>query len=376
MSDKYDRTRLMRRGNPYDGYTYSSYVSSRKMDRLVSLNGKSPRVGGKLRLRANVYNISTHVAVYYPYRKFTYSREVIPSTPEDIIYYYYEEGWSQDRPGINQWYDPSLHYNPNNLALSKLWDEIEGINANLAVLFAERQSAIDMIADKATKIFQALRDVKRGKPGKAMQRLGISGRQQPRSKQASGQWLELQYGWLPLVGDIYNLAGLDPFAGDTVSGRANVTTQVKYTNGIVTCKHKCEHGMTVVCSDPALAYASQLGLTNPAIIAWELTPFSFVIDWFLPIGDYISRLTQDIGFDFKDYYVSNKIEYLIDRPPRKAFIGSSSTYDISEGCTGVVKEFTRSTPEDVPKPELEFKNPLSPMHLANAVALGRQLKKE
>lgn len=376
MADQYDSISQLRRGNPYDGFAYSPYVSSRKMERRVSSNGKSPRVGGKLMLRANVYNITTQIAVYYPYRKFTYSRKVIPNKPKDIIYYYYEEGWSQSRPNLYQWYDPGLHYDPFNLALSKLWDEVEGVNANLAVFFAERQSAIDMIADKATKIFQALRDVKRGKPRKAMQRLGISGRRPPRSKQASGQWLELQYGWLPLVGDIYSLAGLDPFAGDLISGRANVTTQAKYTNGIVTCKRKCEHGLTVVCSDPALAYASQLGLLNPASVAWELTPFSFVIDWFLPIGDYINRLTQDFGFTFKDYYVSEKIEYIIDRPPKKAFIGSSGTYDISEGCVGVVKQFTRKTPASVPKPKLEFKNPISPMHLANAIALGRQLKKE
>lgn len=377
MADKYDCMNQLRRGNPYDGFTTGSYVASRKMERLVSVNGKSPRVGGKLNLRANAYSIQSETAVYYPYRKFTYSRKVIPSSPSDLVYYYYEEGWSQSKPLLQQWYNPSLHYNPTNLALSKMWDEIEKVNANIAVFFAERQSAIDMIANKATKIFLALRDVKRGKPRKAMQRLGISGRQPPRSKQASGQWLELQYGWLPLVGDIYNLANLDPFAGDIISGRASATTQVKYpNNGVVNCQHKCEHGLTVDCIDPALAYASQLGLTNPATIAWELTPFSFVIDWFLPIGDYIHRLTQDLGFKFRDYYVSNRIKYIIDRPPRKAFIGKSGTYDISEGCIGVVDIFTRTTPTSVPKPNLEFKNPLSPMHLANAIALGRQLKKE
>lgn len=33
-----------------------------------------------------------------------------------------------------------------------------------------------------------------------------------------------------------------------------------------------------------------LGFTNPAAVLWEATPFSFVVDWFLPIGDYLKTL--------------------------------------------------------------------------------------
>lgn len=33
----------------------------------------------------------------------------------------------------------------------------------------------------------------------------------------------------------------------------------------------------------------RLGLNNPALITWELIPFSFVVDWFLPVGTWIER---------------------------------------------------------------------------------------
>lgn len=36
-------------------------------------------------------------------------------------------------------------------------------------------------------------------------------------------------------------------------------------------------------------WLSSVGLTNPLAVVWELIPFSFVIDWFLPIGESLSR---------------------------------------------------------------------------------------
>jgi hypothetical protein len=38
-----------------------------------------------------------------------------------------------------------------------------------------------------------------------------------------------------------------------------------------------------------------LGLLNPLSLAWELLPYSFVIDWFLPIGDYLAATTASAG---------------------------------------------------------------------------------
>lgn len=41
-----------------------------------------------------------------------------------------------------------------------------------------------------------------------------------------------------------------------------------------------------------LTNLSSLLATNIASTAWELVPYSFVVDWFLPIGDYIRNLTS------------------------------------------------------------------------------------
>lgn len=47
--------------------------------------------------------------------------------------------------------------------------------------------------------------------------------------------------------------------------------------------------------DPQARTLAQLGLANPLAAAWELTPFSFLIDWFLPIGDTLQGLTANVG---------------------------------------------------------------------------------
>lgn len=43
----------------------------------------------------------------------------------------------------------------------------------------------------------------------------------------------------------------------------------------------------------ALAYLSMLGFDNPARTIWELVPFSFVLDWFIPVGDFLEQLRMD-----------------------------------------------------------------------------------
>jgi hypothetical protein len=50
--------------------------------------------------------------------------------------------------------------------------------------------------------------------------------------------------------------------------------------------------------DPLAATLSQTGFTNPVSLAWELLPFSFVADWFIPIGDFLEALEAWKGMTF------------------------------------------------------------------------------
>jgi len=43
-------------------------------------------------------------------------------------------------------------------------------------------------------------------------------------------------------------------------------------------------------------------LTNPALVAWELVPFSFVADWFVPIGSWLTAIAPLIGITPQDVF--------------------------------------------------------------------------
>jgi hypothetical protein len=45
-------------------------------------------------------------------------------------------------------------------------------------------------------------------------------------------------------------------------------------------------------------------LINPLSIGWEVIPYSFVVDWFAPIGNTLSSLTATAGLDFLGGYGS------------------------------------------------------------------------
>jgi len=51
----------------------------------------------------------------------------------------------------------------------------------------------------------------------------------------------------------------------------------------------------VVFDSPNALLLSQLGLVNPASLAWELVPFSFVVDWFANVGDFLASFTDTVG---------------------------------------------------------------------------------
>lgn len=116
-------------------------------------------------------------------------------------------------------------------------------------------------------------------------------------------------------------------------------------------------------------YMAQLGLLNPEIVAWELLPFSFVADWFIPIGSYLEArsITKMVtGL----YTTSDKMESKKYPAKSAAFLSQprASSFDVV---------YVRSAPGDAPKlPSPVFKplsQALSVGHVKNAIALLTQV---
>lgn len=127
-------------------------------------------------------------------------------------------------------------------------------------------------------------------------------RRLPASKRLSEGYLEVQFGWLPAISDVYS--AMDAFhsrvtKGQRVTSRGFVGGDAVEVIGIDGKSTRVVSGATVrlsaTVSNPALRTLNQLGLANPALVAWQLTPFSFVVDWFLPISHILGYYSSHIG---------------------------------------------------------------------------------
>lgn len=54
------------------------------------------------------------------------------------------------------------------------------------------------------------------------------------------------------------------------------------------------HMVVTYDSESLHRYVGQFGLSNPASLAWELVPFSFVVDWFVDFGSFFASLDNHV----------------------------------------------------------------------------------
>lgn len=206
---------------------------------------------------------------------------------------------STDTCGAQPLY-PNLPVPSSDAAVAKLLQKWRNSDINIGVTIGEGKEAADMIIDRSISIARAARELRRKNFGGALANLaGVSradragALKRMNSGHAAQAWLELQYGWKPLLNDIYGAADLlktESKAGVFRASEKSTGTILGasgFPNADVTTI-KCERRVHLMVKVTNNASAPErLGLTDPLSIIWELTPWSFVADWFLPIGDSI-----------------------------------------------------------------------------------------
>jgi hypothetical protein len=247
--------------------------------------------------------------------------------------------------------------------------------------YYQRVQAEKMIANTVRRLAHAVKALRRGDLGGVARLLGQpSTRKRLTGRTVSQQWLEIQYGWKPLLSDVYDVfEALTPIQGLIRSiGRSHCDIPLSgvqedptftSTNEIHISKKSKTTLYFTFPGDGALLQAAQGGLFAPLEVAWDLLPWSFLIDWFLPIGDYFQALNASVSLDFLDGSTTIKHKSLYRR--RK---------DLHvPGCAGSSGYYTWSTEmfrlqrfvESNALYTFGAKNPFSFTHLANALALLR-----
>lgn len=206
-----------------------------------------------------------------------------------------------------------------NRAWSDFVDNVRTGPASLGVALAEWPESLSMIANRAVRLRAGYRDLRRGDFRGFLRQFAIGSKRKHRNKvsnvanEASSLWLEYSFGWKPLTQDIYqgvNAMG-EPVPGGPVSGSGFEAVSKDYSSRWVIQrlegKGYVKYGADVFVSNPNLYLAQQLGLANPALVAWELVPFSFMIDWVFDVGTCLGAMTDLLGCDVSNRYCTGFI---------------------------------------------------------------------
>lgn len=185
-----------------------------------------------------------------------------------------------------------------------------GSDWNLAESLAELNQTANMIANRLGDLARFANNLRRGNfaaIAKEFKR-GVPGavqREKPSKRLANG-YLEVQFGWMPAVSDAYSAVeayhkGIST-RGSKVTKRSgssrDTSTGIDATGGLYFDPSKLGSNAQVngIISNPTIAKFNELGLLNPALVAWNKMPMSFVIDWFLPISTILASMTVGAGW--------------------------------------------------------------------------------
>lgn len=271
-----------------------------------------------------------------------------------------------------------------NLANTRAYLALKNQGANLGEAFAEWHKTQKMVTSAATDIAKQVLHFKTAFPrlwGNVKKYGAIN-----QLRNIPNRWLELQYGWKPLMSDIFGALGVcDRYAQDTngfhirVKGAARFPEHLRVVWGpgnfwFDEYWERDHHVKTVLyyrLNHPVVATLASLGLTNPLELGWELVRFSFVVDWFLPIGNWLSTMDADFGWQYITGVQSTFTKIKVKSVPRHTASGPGTTYEnFATGPSGSGIRFRRvilASPPGVGLPR--FKNPLSAQHMANAISL-------
>lgn len=211
-----------------------------------------------------------------------------------------------------------------NKAAIDVYGKVEKPKTLALVTAVEMNKTVRLIEETARKMANLIVHAKRlGTYKGAVKILGKTFKTTPRERLAdtsSKKWLEWRYGWGPLMMDISGtLQAIS--SGDFAQPRKMVRSTQTDTNSLIrvipgwtsgnlhVSLGEWSLGVTeslvreiraYVMYEAGLKYQSMraFGIESFPSTAWELLPWSFVIDWFIPVGDWLEAVEPKVGIKY------------------------------------------------------------------------------
>lgn len=260
--------------------------------------------------------------------------------------------------------------------------KIKDQNVNLANTMAEYRQISNLLFSTAHDVIRTFHSLRSGRALRDFVSM-LSHPKTRNAKRLSNRWLEYQYGWRPLLNDVHSGAEalakklqtgvyLHQTASDRRTDKGFSPYVLGGTSFEATLRMRVRARYKI--STTGLKTLSELGFANPLSLAWELVPYSFVIDWIIPVGDYLGGLDALVGVSdltvLRSYKLEVKAFQALNYSGGGQAFGPYPTATLNETITGRL----------APSSSLSFGNlrydpSLTKTRLANAMALLRQLKR-
>lgn len=224
---------------------------------------------------------------------------------------------------------------------ARLVQKISAQEVSLPTTILEARDTQELLLETARKLKLVFKAARRGDLIGALRHLGYTRPPPKLNRQfkhrrrdgkkltfddALNNWLALRYGWQPLLSDIYSIlvqiekdfmserevlhrsrtSQFGDFASKHESAQADGTIgQYLFSCGFqnswdedtrVTCEAWASYRET----SRLMRFLHEWGILNPASVAWDLLPLSFVADWVVNVGGWLSSLNYAVGLELAD----------------------------------------------------------------------------
>lgn len=279
---------------------------------------------------------------------------------------------------------PVLETIDDELVYNKIRSDVRGEATNLAQMMAEYSQTAKLFLDLAQAVTSRGRSLLRRVPRGAFSGKKVSGY----SQAASDLYLQYTYGISPLCGDMVNaydelknrvqqppfLSGVESRSKRAVkAGPLDLALGVGSARGtydwLKTERRRYQWRAYINPNDLMNVFTSH-GFSNPLAVGYELVPFSFVLDWWVNMGDVLASLDNLILLD--------KLVVLKSTTERSFFMCQTGGQIVTRHGAGrsLRRTDTRLQPVQISRVNsLRYKPSVSYKHIMNGVALVNSLRK-
>lgn len=282
-----------------------------------------------------------------------------------------------------------LRTSASNRAYAALVQTVKSGDAGLGVTLASYAQTYDMIAHKANLIRKIARKAeitaeeinrsrrRRKAEWRRAKRRNVPTKWRPKDFLPVGSaniFLEGLFGWLPLYGSI--VAGMEILTDDAPYERISRSRKVSkkfpwkdlpgFNPGFLSqdclLTVRCNQSAVFRLENPNAWLANQMGLINPAVVAWDLVPWSFVVNMFVNVNSLINQFTDFYGLEVTGSSTTVREDYYEASVFKKIF-WEGLPYYIQDAR--IFNDYNKDRSLGLTLPKLEFRLP--PLSLTTAV---------